>query len=72
VAGCSAETRAQFAHFLSASVKAANATEHHLLSARDLGLINPDLWQKLTAETVEIRKMTYGYRRRVLEEDAHW
>jgi len=67
VAGCSADTNREFASFLSESIKAANNLEHHLLTAKDLGLISPDVWQKLTAETIEIRKMTYTYRRRVLE-----
>ena len=47
--------------------KAANDTEHHLLTAKNLELISPDAWRKLSAETTEIRKMTYAYRRRVLE-----
>jgi len=37
------------------------------LTAKDLGLIAPELWRKLTAETIEIRKMTYAYRARVLD-----
>ena len=68
VAGCNGEANREFARFLSESIKAANNTEHHLLTAKDLRLISPDVWQKLTAETIEIRKMTYAYRRRVLED----
>jgi len=49
------------------SIKSANETEGHLLSARDLGLLSSDEWQKFTAETIEIRKMVYAYRERVLE-----
>ena len=49
------------------SIKSANETEGHLLTFRDLVLIRSDIWEKLTNETIEIRKMTYGYRKKVLE-----
>jgi hypothetical protein len=49
------------------SIKSANETEHHLLSARDLDLVSPDAWQRFTAETIEIRKMIHGYRKKVIQ-----
>jgi four helix bundle protein len=67
VEGCGAATNKEFARFLDISIKSANETEHHLLSAKDLDLLSPNDWQKYTAETIEIRKMTYGYRRKVLK-----
>jgi four helix bundle protein len=48
------------------SIKSANETEGHLLSARDLELFTSDEWHKFTSETIEIRKMVYGYRKKVL------
>src|SRR5215212_6478460 len=57
--GCGAATRKEFARYLDVSIKSATETEHHLLSARDLDLVSPDDWQRFTAETIEIRKMTY-------------
>ena len=65
--GCGAATNKEFARFLDMSIKSANETEGHLLSARDLGLFSSDEWQKFTAETIEIRKMVYAYRKKVLE-----
>jgi len=65
--GCGAATNKEFARFLDISIKSANETEHHLLSARDLDLVSPETWQKFTAETIEIRKMTFGYRKRVIQ-----
>ena len=59
----------EFARFLDMSIKSANETEHHLLSARDYELISLDDWQRLTAETIEIRKMTYSYRKKVIQSD---
>ena len=47
------------------SIKSANETEGHLLSARDLLLLADSEWQGYTKETIEIRKMTYTYRKKV-------
>ena len=65
--GCGAATNKEFARFLDMSIKSANETEGHLLSARDLELVSLDEWQKFTAETIEIRKMVYVYRKKVIE-----
>jgi four helix bundle protein len=64
--GCGAATNKEFARFLDMSIKSANETEGHLLSARDLELFTSDEWHKFTSETIEIRKMVYGYRKKVL------
>ena len=69
VEGCGAASNKEFARYLDISIKSANETEYHLLVARDHDLISPDEWQKLTAETIEIRKMTYAYRKKVLDSD---
>ena len=68
--GCGAATAKEFARFLEMSIKSANDTEYHLLSPRGLGLVSRKDWQKCNAETIEIRKMTFGYRKKVLENDA--
>jgi len=65
--GCGAATNREFARFLDMAIKSANETEGHLLSARDLRLFSLDDWRKFTAETVEIRKMVFVYRRKVIE-----
>jgi four helix bundle protein len=67
VEGCGAATNKEFARFLDISIKSANETEHHLLTARDLSLFSPDEWQKLAGETIEIRKMIYVYRKKVVQ-----
>ena len=68
--GAGAATAKEFARFLDMSIKSANETEGHLLKARDLDLISPDEWQRFTAEAIEIRKMTYSYRRTMLANDT--
>ena len=65
--GCGAATNKEFARFLDMTIKSANETEGHLLAARDLDLFSRDEWQKFAAETIEIRKMVYVYRCRVIE-----
>ena len=69
VEGCGAESNKEFARYLDMSIKSANETEYHLLEARDLGLISPDDWQRFTAETIEIRKMIFGYRSKLRRSD---
>ena len=67
--GAGAATAKEFGRFLDMSIKSANETEGHLLKARDLDLFSPEEWQRFTAEVVEIRKMTYSYRRTMLAND---
>ena len=67
--GAGAATVKEFARFLDMAIKSANETEGHLLKARDLDLVSPGEWQSYSAEVVEIRKMTYSYRRTMLAND---
>lgn len=66
VEGCGAATSPEFARYLDIAIKSANEAEYHLLAARDRELITQHLWQKLSAEVVEIRTMIFGYRKKVL------
>ena len=67
--GCGAESPREFARFLGMSIKSASETEYHLLSARDRGVLVDRRWRQLSGEVVEIRRMTYAYRKRLLEDD---
>jgi len=69
VEGCGAASAKDFARFLDFSIKSASESEYHLLSARDRGAISREEWLKLSNEAVEIRRMTYAYRKRLLEKD---
>ena len=42
---------------------------YHLLSARDRRALIHRRWRQLSSEAVEIRRMTYTYRKRLLEDD---
>ena len=69
VEGCGTDSSKEFARYLGMSIDSANETEYHLLVARDLGLLSEDEWRRFTAETIEIRKMTYSYRKKVPESE---
>ena len=69
VEGCGAASKKEFGRFLDISIKSANETEHHLLSARDHTLISSEAWSKYATETIEIRKMIYVYRKKMLDGD---
>lgn len=69
VEGCGAPSNKEFARYLAMSIDSANETEYHLLTSRDLSLIDPNDWKKYTAETIEVRKMVYSYRLKVLSDD---
>ena len=51
------------------SMKSASETENHLISTLDLRLMSRKNWLRYSNETIEIRRMTFSYRKRVLEED---
>ena len=65
--GAGSATKKEFARYLDIAIKSASEVENHLLVARDHRLIAPDTWLKLNGETIEIRKMIYAYRNKVLE-----
>jgi four helix bundle protein len=69
VEGCGSATNKEFARFLDIAIKSAIETENHLISSRDLHLLAPSDWQRLDTETVEIRKMIFGYRKKILRSD---
>jgi four helix bundle protein len=69
VEGCGTSSPKEFARFLDMSIRSANETEHHLLFARDIGLLSPDDWRRLSAETTRDPQMIYGYRKKVLSRD---
>jgi S23 ribosomal protein. len=70
VEGCGADSRQEFARFLSISIKSAYELEYQLTLAKDYEVLPPKRWQALTKETVEIRMMLCGLKRKVLNEDS--
>ena len=66
VEGCGAASQKEFARYLDISIKSSSETQYHLLAARDRGALPEADWQKLNAEVIEIRRMTFGLRKKVL------
>jgi four helix bundle protein len=69
VEGCGADTNPEFARFLGISIKSGAETEYHLQKAHDLRTLPDREWRALTTETMEIRMMTYAYRKKVLDDE---
>jgi four helix bundle protein len=67
VEGCGASTPKEFARFLDISIKSTGELEYQLQLATDADLLSARISSPLSTETVEIRKMLCGLRRKVLE-----
>jgi four helix bundle protein len=68
VEGCGADSNKEFARFLGISIKSTMELEGQLQMARDDGILSYKRWRELTEETIEIRKMLWGLRKKVLAE----
>ena len=66
VEGCFAASQKDFARFLEVSIKSAGEVEYELQLAYDCGILRYGNWKSLTAETVEVRRMAIGLRKKVL------
>lgn len=67
VEGCGASRPKEFARFLDISIKSTCELEYQLQLATECGLVPLHVAHPLSTETVEIRRMLCGLRRRVLE-----
>ena len=70
VEGCGSDSNKDFARFLGISIKSSMELEAELQMARDNGILRIQEWRQLTEETIEIRRMLWGLRKRVLEDDG--
>ena len=69
VEGCGAFTQKEMARFVEMSIKSTKELEYQLFLARDYGILPRKDWKILTVETIEIRRMLCGLRRRILGDD---
>ena len=56
-------SRKESARFLRIALNSATELEYHLLTAKDLGLIDVRAFERATERAVEVRKMLYGLMR---------
>ena len=59
--GCGRASNKDYAHFLQIAIGSASEVEYELLLAHDLEYINDEAFNKLTSETIAIRKMIIKY-----------
>ena len=70
VEGTGSTSSKEFARFLEMSIRSASELECQLQFATDAGLLQRSVSRALSAETVEIRRMLCGLRRKVLHKTA--
>jgi four helix bundle protein len=69
VEGSAAASRKEFARFIDVSIKSSSEVEYFLLLAKDNRVVRERVWETLTNEVVEIRKMLSAFRRALLASD---
>jgi four helix bundle protein len=65
VEGNGQETPKEFARFVRFSLNSSSELEYHLILARDLRGITQTDFDSLSAQTIEVRRMLYGLRRKL-------
>ena len=66
VEGTGQKSGIAFARFITISLNSTTELEYHLIVARDMRVIAAKDFESLSAQTIEVRKMLYGLRNRVL------
>ena len=65
--GCGRASSKDFAHFLQIAIGSAPEVEYELLLTHDLEYINDEVFNKLTSETIAIRKMIIKYQSELMD-----
>ncbi|OGU19071.1 MAG: four helix bundle protein [Ignavibacteria bacterium GWA2_55_25] len=63
--GCGRRTNADFARFLQISFSSASEVEYHLILAHDLELLDKNIFEQLSRDVIEIKKMLAGFLRKL-------
>jgi four helix bundle protein len=63
--GTSQRSRKEFARFVGSALSSCSEVEHHLIVARELEAIPESTFDSLAMQTITVRKMLYGLRRRL-------
>ena len=66
VEGTGQESAKEFGRFLSIAIKSSSELEYHLILTADLQLVSRSDFGSLTDQTIEVRKMLYALRNRVV------
>ena len=65
VEGCGKDSNAELARFTDIAIGSCSELEYWILSAKDLGYLPTADFERLTANTIEVRKMLFGFRKAV-------
>jgi four helix bundle protein len=65
--GCGKDTRNELARFSDIAIGSSTELEYHLLLGRDLGQVGTKDYERLSANTVEVRRMLFGLRKAIRE-----
>jgi four helix bundle protein len=65
VEGSARQSQAEFARFLQISIASCSELEYQLKLAHDYGAMDLAVWERLTKETIEVRRMLIGLIRKV-------
>lgn len=65
VEGCGKSSRAELARFSDISIGSSSELEYWLLLSRDLGQLGHKDHERLTANTIQVRKMLFGLRKAI-------
>jgi four helix bundle protein len=63
--GCGRKGHGEFHRFLQVAMGSASELEYHFLLAKDLGFLSPDVYRKLDAGVVEVKRMLAALLRKV-------
>ena len=66
VEGTGQKSGKEFGRFLDIALKSASELEYHLMIAHGIDAISLNDFESLSAQTIEVRKMLYGLRVRVV------
>lgn len=68
--GYGRQTKKDFGKFLTTAISSATELEDHLRFATDVGLLPPNEGDGLCAEVIEVRRMLFALRKKVLGDET--
>ncbi|HEY3747501.1 MAG TPA: four helix bundle protein [Gemmatimonadaceae bacterium] len=68
--GTSQRSRKEFARFVGIALSSCSEVEHHLIVARDLQAMPESTFDSLAMQTITVRKMLYGLRKKLVAPTA--
>ena len=67
VEGCGRDSQAELAKYANVGIGESSELEYWILTAYDIGYFAQTDYERLTANTIEVRRMLYGFRDSVIQ-----